>query len=196
MCYDPLRLYLCFLICSTDLPLLTQPGSRLTRRRPSHHPAREEFGSWCEGCCGCERASACEKLELVYQHLLGRLLLVKAAAKALCLIRRGLVIKGAPNHFFCRGPCLHEGKPHSGASAARAWHAVVVLVGLCFSNKPTCADAIRDSVVGSAIAGPRVVRRNLVDPASSHMLVSKIKPCMSQYKLLYGETANGSLKQL
>ena len=39
-------------------------------------------------------------------------------------------------------------------------------------------------------------RINLVDPASSHMLVSKIKPCMSQYKLLYGETANGSLKQL
>ena len=38
--------------------------------------------------------------------------------------------------------------------------------------------------------------KNLVDPASSHMLVSKIKPCMSQYKLLYGETANGSLKQL
>ena len=37
---------------------------------------------------------------------------------------------------------------------------------------------------------------NLVDPASSHMLVSKIKPCMSQYKFLYGETANGSLKQL
>ena len=24
----------------------------------------------------------------------------------------------------------------------------------------------------------------LVDPASSHMLVSKIKPCMSKYKLL------------
>ena len=24
--------------------------------------------------------------------------------------------------------------------------------------------------------------RNLVDPASSHMLVSKIKPCMSQYQ--------------
>ena len=37
---------------------------------------------------------------------------------------------------------------------------------------------------------------NLVDPASSHMLVSKIKPCMSQYKLYYCETANGSLKQL
>ena len=37
---------------------------------------------------------------------------------------------------------------------------------------------------------------NLVDPASSHMLVSKIKPCMSQYKSLYCTTANGSLKQL
>ena len=37
--------------------------------------------------------------------------------------------------------------------------------------------------------------RNLVDPASSHMLVSKIKPCMSQYKSLHVETANGSLKQ-
>ena len=35
----------------------------------------------------------------------------------------------------------------------------------------------------------------LVDPASSHMLVSKIKPCMSKYKLLYCETANGSLNQ-
>ena len=38
-------------------------------------------------------------------------------------------------------------------------------------------------------------RSYLVDPASSHMLVSKIKPCMSKYKPLYGETANGSLNQ-
>ena len=36
----------------------------------------------------------------------------------------------------------------------------------------------------------------LVDPASSHMLVSKIKPCMSKYKLLRSETADGSLNQL
>jgi len=28
------------------------------------------------------------------------------------------------------------------------------------------------------------------------MLVSKIKPCMSQYKFLYDKTANGSLKHL
>ena len=39
-------------------------------------------------------------------------------------------------------------------------------------------------------------RSYLVDPASSHMLVSKIKPCMSKYKLLHSETANGSLNQL
>jgi hypothetical protein len=36
----------------------------------------------------------------------------------------------------------------------------------------------------------------LVDPASSHMLVSKIKPCMSKFTPLHGETANGSLNQL
>ena len=36
---------------------------------------------------------------------------------------------------------------------------------------------------------------NLVDSASSHTLVSKIKPCMSKYKRLYSETANGSLYQ-
>ena len=45
-------------------------------------------------------------------------------------------------------------------------------------------------------AGIIWLARYLVDPASSHMLVSKIKPCMSKYKPLYGETADGSLKQL
>ena len=42
----------------------------------------------------------------------------------------------------------------------------------------------------------RGLNGNLVDPASSHTLVSKIKPCMSKYKRLYSETANGSLYQL
>jgi hypothetical protein len=31
----------------------------------------------------------------------------------------------------------------------------------------------------------RRAARYLVDPASSHMLVSKIKPCMSKYKPVY-----------
>ena len=42
----------------------------------------------------------------------------------------------------------------------------------------------------------RIQDSYLVDSASSHMLVSKIKPCMSKYKQLYRETANGSLNQL
>lgn len=41
-------------------------------------------------------------------------------------------------------------------------------------------------------SGP-ACKTNKVDPPGSHMLVSKIKPCMSQHK--HGETANGSPKQ-
>ena len=37
---------------------------------------------------------------------------------------------------------------------------------------------------------------NPVDPAGSHMLVSKIKPCMHKFTPIDGETANGSLNQL
>ena len=38
--------------------------------------------------------------------------------------------------------------------------------------------------------------RNLVDPASSYMLVSKIKPCMSQQLSSHDMAANGSLYQI
>lgn len=54
------------------------------------------------------------------------------------------------------------------------------------------------SWAGSVMMGLVVALKRysyLVDPASSHMLVSKIKPCMSKYKLLHSETANGSLNQ-
>ncbi len=34
-------------------------------------------------------------------------------------------------------------------------------------------------------SGGKSLDINLVDPASSHTLVSKIKPCMSKYKQLY-----------
>ena len=46
---------------------------------------------------------------------------------------------------------------------------------------------------GSALSAFSVVASYLVDPSSSHMLVSKIKPCMSKYNPLEGETAKGSL---
>ena len=56
-------------------------------------------------------------------------------------------------------------------------------------------DSARSLGQGKAGAAP-ADDSYLVDSASSHMLVSKIKPCMSKYKQLYGETANGSLNQL
>ena len=37
----------------------------------------------------------------------------------------------------------------------------------------------------SVTAKKKLSISNLVDPASSHTLVSKIKPCMSKYKQLY-----------
>ncbi len=55
---------------------------------------------------------------------------------------------------------------------------------------------LRDFVDCSPVAYDRRRRAHgsyLVDPASSHMLVSKIKPCMSKHKPLHGEAANGSL---
>ena len=36
--------------------------------------------------------------------------------------------------------------------------------------------------LGLGLFGRRSIESYLVDPASSHMLVSKIKPCMSKYK--------------
>ena len=43
---------------------------------------------------------------------------------------------------------------------------------------------------------PPEYRSYLVDPASSHMLVSKIKPCKSKYMHSFATTVDGSLKQL
>ena len=40
----------------------------------------------------------------------------------------------------------------------------------------------QESGIASASIGVLLESSYLVDPASSHMLVSKIKPCMSKYK--------------
>ena len=91
-------------------------------------------------------------------------------------------------------------------SAIRVWestHVVEAAFGKCDACVEASVgkcDAFFEAAVGNCDVSRLPFRRwhniNLVDPASSHMLVSKIKPCMSQYKLLHGETANGSLKQL
>ena len=65
--------------------------------------------------------------------------------------------------------------------------------GRCAGRRSVGGAAGRARPVDS---GSRGSAGYLVDPASSHMLVSKIKPCMSKYKRLYCETANGSLNQL
>ena len=71
----------------------------------------------------------------------------------------------------------------------------------CVKEKRYGYERERKRVGGSRESCPDVSRRArpgtyLVDPASSHMLVSKIKPCMSKYKLVPSETADGSLNQL
>ena len=38
-----------------------------------------------------------------------------------------------------------------------------------------------------------IAENYLVEPASNHMLVSEINPCMSNFILFHGETANGSI---
>lgn len=80
-------------------------------------------------------------------------------------------------------------------------------VGLCCNQhvqllRPDCVSDRRCSNLIWAlrplkVAGLSLVSDSyLVDPASSHMLVSETKPCTSKYKLNDGETANGSLQRL
>ena len=70
--------------------------------------------------------------------------------------------------------------------------------GRAIRRRPTFMVTLTSaSLRGGAPFAPASVQDSyLVDSASSHMLVSKIKPCMSKYKQLYRETANGSLNQL
>jgi hypothetical protein len=81
-----------------------------------------------------------------------------------------------------------------GGWGEETWH-------LCFHltlTAPCMGGRTRRGLIGSGgpVCCPRWEDSYLVDPASSHMLVSKIKPCMSKYNCLYWETANGSLNQL
>ena len=79
-------------------------------------------------------------------------------------VKAGALALG-PQHVAKRSPSKPYGK-HSGAPAAQD---PTVPRSLPLSERPA--------------VGPQ--GSYLVDPASSHMLVSKIKPCMSKYKLLY-----------
>ena len=65
-----------------------------------------------------------------------------------------------------------------------------------FFAKNRVQEKERCSPFVAAATGAYAKGSYLVDPASSHMLVSKIKPCKCKYELEYSETANGSLNQL
>ena len=74
------------------------------------------------------------------------------------------------------------------------WQTTLLLT-YCDQRHLVRLDAWSCRVVLASAARAALYGSYLVDPASSHMLVSKIKPCMSKYKPLHGETANGSLNQ-
>ena len=89
------------------------------------------------------------------------------------------------------------GQPHSGSVPGPPWRGTpTTSTTLVPPGARTGAPSDWRGLTASHRDGPRAQDSYLVDSASSHMLVSKIKPCMSKYKQLYGETANGSLNQL
>jgi hypothetical protein len=82
--------------------------------------------------------------------------------------------RGYGGSLFCEGLSTN---PRALYCPDRSWK-------LC---RPASAVGVRaGSRVGALAAPPAASRKDsyLVDPASSHMLVSKIKPCMSKYKQL------------
>ena len=117
--------------------------------------------------------------------------------------------------------------PFSDCGSARTWRVGAIAGALKLSRNETPVGVPQGPLqccesyprLGTSLSVPLVCRPNgtpspsgvryaevgkntqflsyLVDPGSSHMLVSKTKPCMAKYKHFYTrETANGSLNQL
>ena len=90
--------------------------------------------------------------------------------------------------------------PVMGSKTTQTWGGVFV----CVSSRVVVGWLARFCWLTSLLQGQTLLTyllgvcwcSYLVDPASSHMLVSKTKPCMCKYKPVHGETANGSLNQL
>ncbi len=78
----------------------------------------------------------------------------------------------------CKGQHLEDWH----AMSCPAWDSGSMLVSSTGAPQWPCNHWVRES--------------NLVDSASSHTLVSKIKPCMSKYNSFTLKTANGSLYQM
>ena len=86
---------------------------------------------------------------------------------------------------------MDEDRPQGGLSSCRRWRTVweglqgrPLSVWQTWAPYPRLEGAERR---GAAcwVRAPSASGSYLVDPASSHMLVSKTKPCMSKYKCFY-----------
>ena len=69
----------------------------------------------------------------------------------------------------------------------RSIHCGLIEINHLVAKKSSCERMQVRVAVGCALSpeGVHAMYSYLVDPASSHMLVSKIKPCMSKYKPIY-----------
>ncbi|KAL0386436.1 UNVERIFIED_CONTAM: hypothetical protein Slati_4556800 [Sesamum latifolium] len=148
----------------------TSPASRLSRR-PKRHLALAEVGFLC--CIPIARAFCCPERPVsalrrssrgcgagwTSKHTLCPT--SRARLHVLGLLAHGVVARS----LGCGTHCGHEAR------------------GLCLPRKTSVLRFVRTTpvaVLGSSHAGDGVGEEcYLVDPASSHMLVSKIKPCIN-----------------
>ena len=116
-----------------------------------------------------------------------------SAARRCSEQRLNLAVADAAEPVFPAAPLLTEGAD----AGAEPWYKTIakLMQGRNRTSTHTCELRAGLRSVWSFFRR-YTISSYLVDPASSHMLVLKIKPCMSKYKHLYRETANGSLKQL
>jgi hypothetical protein len=159
-------------------------------RWPAFHPSRSEVPVRLFALPLGRRTAVPQASSLTAQSTLER--------QETCILRGDRWIVGFPRGQLGRAsPCLDLSfrrrstvRRRSGESQGAALNAAKLL-------RPHPAGGV--AVVCRCPSGARIPCPEgsyLVDSASSHMLVSKIKPCMSKYKHSYCETANGSLNQL
>ena len=161
-------------------------------------PARvAPCGRLCVGC-GSERAlSSCEcvSVSAAFRAVCVRVASFAWRARGVypgfrvpsCRVLRG---RECTSGEFRSAPRLHRVLVGLVRLAPRVWlrgSRVECRASRCSRGRVACCSL--PSFVGGIASALRVrVRRfvagYLVDPASSHMLVSKIKPCMSKYKRL------------
>ena len=81
-------------------------------------------------------------------------------------------------------------------TAASHW-VIVLIIRVAVVARAVLTHRLSGDTLSICVISHTCYDNSLVDPASSHMLVSKIKPCMSKYEsCLHDETADGSLNQL